>query len=154
MQIGDNHLINCNLCGAFFPKNGSLSIRDKKRMGQMNKVFSSDILRAMYSMCHQQSTKTQEHIKVSTPYSEVRSLIIDWLCEVSETLHLSQRSLYHSISILDRFLSNQMKQLAKDMDQSLIMLQGLACLFIAAKNYEMDPTVPSSKKFLRQLPGY
>ena len=46
------------------------------------------------------------------------------------------------------------KQLSKDMDQSLIMLQGLACLFIAAKNYEMDPTVPSSKKFLRQLPGY
>ena len=34
------------------------------------------------------------------------------------------------------------------------MLQGLACLFISAKNYEMDPTVPSSKKFLRQLPGY
>lgn len=34
------------------------------------------------------------------------------------------------------------------------MLQGLACLFIAAKNYEMDPTVPSSKKFLLQLPGY
>jgi len=34
------------------------------------------------------------------------------------------------------------------------MLQGLACLFASAKNYEMDPTVPSSKKFLRQLPGY
>ena len=43
----------------------------------MNKVFSSDILRAMYSMCHQQSTKTQEHIKVSTPYSEVRSLMTE-----------------------------------------------------------------------------
>jgi hypothetical protein len=27
-------------------------------------------------------------------------------------------------------------------------------LFISAKNYEMDPTVPSSRKFLRQLPGY
>ena len=34
------------------------------------------------------------------------------------------------------------------------MLQGLACLFISAKNYEMDPTVPSSRKFLKQLPGY
>ena len=82
----------------------------------MNKVFSSDILRSMYSMCHQQSTKQSEHIKVSTPYSEVRNLIIDWLCEVADTLHLSSRSLYHSISILDRFLSNQMKQFQKDMD--------------------------------------
>ena len=34
------------------------------------------------------------------------------------------------------------------------MIQGLSCLFIAAKNYEMDPTVPSSRKFLRQLPRY
>ena len=40
------------------------------------------------------------------------------------------------------------------MEQNLIMLQGLSCLFISAKNYEMDPTVPSSRKFLRQLPGY
>jgi len=40
------------------------------------------------------------------------------------------------------------------MDQSLIMLQALCCLFIAAKNYEKDPNVPSSRKFLRQLPGY
>ena len=40
------------------------------------------------------------------------------------------------------------------MQQNVVMLQGLACLFISAKNYEMDPTVPSSKKFLRQLPGY
>ena len=40
------------------------------------------------------------------------------------------------------------------MEQNTIMLQGLACLFISAKNYEMDPTVPSSRKFLRQLPGY
>ena len=40
------------------------------------------------------------------------------------------------------------------MDQSTIMLEALSCLFIAAKNYEKDPNVPSSRKFLRQLPGY
>jgi len=40
------------------------------------------------------------------------------------------------------------------MEQNMVMLQGLSCLFIAAKNYEMDPTVPSSRKFLRQLPRY
>ena len=40
------------------------------------------------------------------------------------------------------------------MEQSMIMLQALCCLFIAAKNLEKDPNVPSSRKFLRQLPGY
>jgi hypothetical protein len=73
---------------------------------------------------------------------------------VTENLRLAQRTLYHSINILDYFLSQQQRGNGKDMEQSLIMLQGLACLFISAKNYEMDPTVPSSKKFLRQLPGY
>jgi len=78
----------------------------------------------------------------------VRSLIIDWLFEVTDTLKLQQRTFYHSINLLDRFLSLQLKLKQKDMEQSLVMLQGLACLFISAKNYEMDPTVPSSKKFL------
>ena len=78
----------------------------------------------------------------------MRGLIIDWLYEVTDTLKLQHRTFYHSISILDKFLSLQLRLFQKDMDQSLVMLQGLSCLFIAAKNYEMDPTVPSSKKFL------
>ena len=52
IKFGDNHLVNCNLCGAFFPKNGSMVIRSLQRQGQMCKVFSSDILRSMYSSCH------------------------------------------------------------------------------------------------------
>lgn len=62
--------------------------------------------------------------------------------------------MYHAINILDRFLSHQAKYYKKEMDQSAVMLQALSCLFISAKNYEMDPTVPSSRKFLKQLPGY
>ena len=77
-------------------------------------------------------------------------MIVDWLCEVTENLRLAQRTLYHSINILDYFLSQQQRKFnGKDMEQNQIMLQGLACLFISAKNYEMDPTVPSSKKFLK-----
>ena len=55
---------------------------------------------------------------------------------------------------MDNFLTMQHRHRGIDMEQNQIMLQGLACLFISAKNYEMDPTVPSSRKFLRQLPGY
>ena len=75
----------------------------------MNKVYSSDILRSMYSLCHVRTQNKKEEIKITTPYSEVRSLIIDWISEVSDTLHLSQRTMFHSISILDRFISNQYK---------------------------------------------
>jgi hypothetical protein len=75
--------------------------------------------------------------------------------EVCETLRLHiTESAYHAIVILDRFLSINFRKFKKDMEQSQIMLQALCCLFIAAKNYEKDPNVPSSRKFLRQLPGY
>ena len=89
-------------------------------------------------------------MKVSSQYQEVRNLIIDWLAEVSETLRLDiQKSAYHAIVILDRFLSRNLKKQKKDMEQGAIMLQALCCLFIAAKNLEKDPNVPSSRKFLR-----
>lgn len=154
-HVGDSHLINCNTCGAFFPKTSAFAIRSTLRQSNMHKLYSSDILRNMYSQCQLRQQKEQQHLKISAQYGEVRSLIVDWLCEVTENLRLSQRTLYHSINILDFFLSQQQRICGgKDMEQSLIMLQGLACLFISAKNYEMDPTVPSSKKFLRQLPGY
>ena len=109
----------------------------------------------MYSQCQAKGLKPDNQLKVSRSYQEVRNLIIDWLAEVSETLHLDiQKSSYHAIFLLDRFLSNNLKYFQKEMDQSTIMLQALTCLFIAAKNYEKDPNVPSSRKFLRQLPGY
>ena len=120
----------------------------------MSKVLSSDILRSLYSQCHNKSQNTHEQLRLSTAYTEVRHLIIDWLYEVTENLKLQQRTLYHAISILDQFLSLQQRIHSKDMDQTLVMLQALSCLFISAKNYEMDPTVPSSRKFLTQLPGY
>lgn len=116
----------------------------------MNKLYTSDILRSLYSQCQAKGTSTASALKVSTHYQEVRNLIIDWLVEVSETLRLDvYKSAYHAIGILDRFLSVNLRKNKKDMEQSLIMLQALCCLFIAAKNYEKDPLVPSSRKFLR-----
>lgn len=146
-QIGDSHLMNCNLCGAFFPKSGSQVIRVAKRAGPLSKVYASDILRTLYSLCHQKSQNSKENLKMSNSYSEVRTLIIDWLFEVCDNLKLAHRTLYHAINILDRFLSISIRQ-GRDMDQTLVMMQALSCLFISAKNYELDPHVPSSKKFL------
>lgn len=47
-----------------------------------------------------------------------------------------------------------LKKQKKDMDQDTVMLQALCCLFIAAKNHEKDNKFPSSRRFLKQLPGY
>ena len=97
--------MNCNECGAYYPKTGSLAVRDPRRVGGLSKLYSSDILRNMYSQCQAKPQRKEIQVKISPQYGEVRSLIIDWLCEVTENLHLSQRALYHAISIMDAFLT-------------------------------------------------
>ena len=149
-KVGDSHIQNCNICGAFFPKSGSTSIRDLKRHTELYKLYTSDFLRTLYSQCQQKTTKREQQIKISGTYLEVRNLIIDWLVEVSETLKLDiYKSAFHAVLLLDRFLTVNKIKHNKEMDQSMIMIQALCCLFIAAKNYEKDPHVPSSRRFLR-----
>jgi hypothetical protein len=121
--VGDAHLLSCNFCGAYYPNSGSAVIRAVKRHTQLYKLHTSDILRTLYSQCQRKGNKPELALKVSPQYQEVRNLIIDWLVEVSETLHLDmQKSAYHAIIILDRFLSAGIRKFKKDMDQSLIML--------------------------------
>jgi len=50
-MVGDAHIVNCNICGAFYPKTGALAIRALKRHANQNKLYTSDILRTMYSQC-------------------------------------------------------------------------------------------------------
>jgi hypothetical protein len=71
----------------------------------------------MYSQCQAKSSqKPEEMTKISTSYQEVRNLIIDWLAEVAETLHLDiQKSAYHGVVLLDKFLSGKLKS-GKEMD--------------------------------------
>ena len=88
-MVGDAHLENCNKCGAYFPKSGAMVIRALKRHTQQSKLYTSDILRSMYSQCQVRSSqKSDQMTKISSSYQEVRNLIIDWLAEVAETLHL------------------------------------------------------------------
>lgn len=116
IHVGDAHLLSCNICGAFLPKNGSKTIRAKHRQSQQMKLYSSDILRTMYSQCQQKSQRSDQNLKISSSYQEVRGLIIDWLCEVTESLHLTGRSMYHAVSMLDKFLSIQLKARGVEME--------------------------------------
>ena len=44
-------------------------------------------------------------------------MIIDWLAEVAETLKLDiQKSAYHAVTLLDKFLSNNLKLHGKELD--------------------------------------
>ena len=57
--------MNCNMCGAFFPKTSALTIRSTNRQSNIHKLYSSDILRNMYSQCQLRQGKEDQHLKIS-----------------------------------------------------------------------------------------
>lgn len=117
--VGDAHLVNCNVCGAYFPNSGSHCVRALRRHFNQNKLYTSDILRSLYSQCQQKGGSAATNLKITAHYQEVRTLIIDWLVEVCETLKLdTYKSAYHAIGILDRFLTMNYLRSKQDMDQS------------------------------------
>jgi len=63
----------------------------------------------------------------------MRSILVDWLVEVSEEYKLQNETLYLAVNYVDRFLSIMSVQRAK------LQLVGTACMFIAAKYEEIYP---------------
>lgn len=63
----------------------------------------------------------------------MRSILVDWLVEVSEEYRLHTETLFLAVSYIDRFLSFMSVQRAK------LQLVGTACMFIAAKYEEIYP---------------
>ncbi|GAB6025909.1 hypothetical protein CHUAL_011881 [Chamberlinius hualienensis] len=70
----------------------------------------------------------------------MRSILIDWLVEVSEEYRLQTETLYLSVSYIDRFLSKM------SVVRHKLQLVGTSCLLIAAKFEEIYP--PETDEFV------
>lgn len=64
----------------------------------------------------------------------MRSILIDWLIEVSEAYTLHRQTLYLALNYFDRFMLTQ-----NNIDKSLLQLIGITSLFIASKMEEACP---------------
>ncbi|CAF0745974.1 unnamed protein product [Adineta steineri] len=71
--------------------------------------------------------------------SPMRTLLIDWLIEVSDEYKLIDETLFLCIQYIDRFLS------AVNVTRSKLQLLGTTCMYIAAKHEEMYP--PALEEF-------
>ncbi|KAG2498047.1 hypothetical protein HYH03_003808 [Edaphochlamys debaryana] len=65
--------------------------------------------------------------------SKMRSILVDWLVEVSEEYRMVPDTLYYAVSFLDRVLSVQR------VSRSQLQLVGITCMWIAAKYEEIYP---------------
>ncbi|XVE98535.1 hypothetical protein REPUB_Repub03eG0114100 [Reevesia pubescens] len=62
----------------------------------------------------------------------MRGILIDWLVEVSEEYKLVPDTLYHTVSLIDRFLSHSF------IEKQRLQLLGVACMLIASKYEEIS----------------
>ena len=86
----------------------------------------------------------------------MRKMLIEWLIEGGEQLKLQTRTIFQAVVLHDRFMHKQEKPLvlANGMNEiDRFMINALACLFIAAKNCEIDTQMAHSTKFMKLLPS-
>ncbi|GLC39700.1 Cyclin-A1-2 [Pleodorina starrii] len=65
--------------------------------------------------------------------AKMRSILVDWLVEVSEEYRMVPDTLYYAVNFLDRVLSVQR------VSRSQLQLVGITCMWIAAKYEEIYP---------------
>ncbi|KAM9340221.1 G1/S-specific cyclin-E2-like [Symphorus nematophorus] len=73
----------------------------------------------------------QKHPRIQP---KMRSILLDWLIEVSEAYTLHRQTFYLAQDYFDRFMLTQ-----NNIDKGMLQLIGITCLFIAAKMEEASP---------------
>lgn len=82
-------------------------------------------------------------------------MLIDWLTEGGEQLKLLHRTVFQAVVLHDRYMDREGSPIdfANGLDEiDNFMVNALACLFISAKNNEIDTQMAHSSKFLELLP--
>ncbi|XP_035476009.2 G1/S-specific cyclin-E2 isoform X2 [Scophthalmus maximus] len=72
--------------------------------------------------------------KHPTLQPRMRSMLLDWLIEVSDEYTLHRQTFYLAQDYFDRFMSTQ-----NDVEKSMLQLIGITCLFVASKMEEACP---------------
>jgi hypothetical protein len=95
--------------------------------------YKDDILKYMRSTESQFCAKPNYLKKQADITSSMRSILVDWLVEVSEEYNLNTETLYLATSYTDRFLSKMSVLRGK------LQLVGTAAIYVAAKYEEITP---------------
>ena len=83
-------------------------------------------------------------------------MLIDWLIEGGIQLKLLNRTVFQAVVLHDRYMDRDGSPIDFSNGMAEIdnfMINALACLFISAKNNEIDTQMAHSNKFMDLLPA-
>lgn len=106
----------------------------------MEELYSEDIYRYLLTREKTNAVKPKYMNKQTDINHRMRTILIDWLIEVSEEMQLHAETLYLTVNLLDRFLSKMSVLRGK------LQLVGAAALLVATKYEEIYP--PAAKDLI------
>ncbi len=132
MQCQHTELLgaNCKACGTFLSASGPALVEAELRF--QPRVSIKDMSQGMYA--HQ---GTNRLFHPASPYVLYRRLLVDWVCETAEQVHLHPITAHAAVALMDTLLAIQ------EVDKPKLQLMAVCCLLVAAKFEEVDDRAPS-----------
>jgi hypothetical protein len=77
-------------------------------------------------------------------YLRYRRFIVDWMCEIGETIKLAFTTIHHSVALMDTYFAKVDDIDTDKSGKDLIQLVALTSIFISAKFCEKDSRGPTA----------
>jgi hypothetical protein len=86
------------------------------------------------------------HISSSKPgYLKYRRVLVDWMCEIGDTIKIAFTSVHHAVSVMDTYFNKHDDIPSNDRGKRLLKLVALTSIFISAKFCEKDSRGPTAR---------
>eukprot|EP00826_Nyctotherus_ovalis_P021656 TRINITY_DN1702_c0_g4_i2.p1 TRINITY_DN1702_c0_g4~~TRINITY_DN1702_c0_g4_i2.p1 ORF type:complete len:392 (-),score=49.52 TRINITY_DN1702_c0_g4_i2:137-1267(-) len=139
-KIKSDGYSNCTDCGAFISRNGVAAIKEEGRKGKIEYEMSAYVKNMIAKQdINRKYTSVLTHQEIST-----RKKLVDWLCELGESVHISLEYIHKAIVYLDVIMDEN------TIEEADLEPLGIVCLLLAAKMGEKDEQVLRLQKAFQQ----
>jgi len=78
-------------------------------------------------------------------YEKYRRVLVDWMCEIGDTIKQAFTTIHHAVCVMDTFFSKHDDIESNNKGKRLLKLVALTSIFISAKYWEKDSRGPTAR---------
>ncbi|CAI2386831.1 unnamed protein product [Moneuplotes crassus] len=78
-------------------------------------------------------------------YLKYRRVLVDWMCEIGDTIKQSYTTIHHAVCVMDNYFSKHEDVKSNEKGKRLLKLVALTSIFISAKYCEKDSKGPTAR---------
>lgn len=90
-------------------------------------------LREIYGGMLNLGLEHQHNSSAKPGYIKYRRVLVDWMCEIGDTIKISFTSVHHAVAVMDTYFNKQDDIPSNDRGKRLLKLVALTSIFISAK---------------------